>query len=102
MSPNPVDTDDWRTAGIFAKAFLHDIYCEAKRKEILQASIQHALIILEKKPTTDDSLWDSSIEEALQKVAHNIENTYEALDNYETDMIKQILLKGHQVVNTNR
>ena len=32
MSDNPVESDEWRIAGVFAKAVLTDVYAEAKRK----------------------------------------------------------------------
>ena len=35
MSPNPVDFEDWRIAGLFAKSFLADVYADARRKEKL-------------------------------------------------------------------
>ena len=69
---------------------------------MLQDAMKKAIDILDSKPTTDDRLWDSSIEEALSKVAHQIENTFEVLDDVETEMIKQVLIKGHTVINENK
>ena len=56
--------------------------------------MEETIQILDQQPTTDSKLWDSSIEEALQKVASHIEITTDLLDDVETEMIKCILLKG--------
>ena len=63
--------------------------------------MEHAIKVLDETPTNNmRKLWDSSIEEILQSVAREIEYAVHPhdFDNYEVEMIKYILLKGHQVV----
>ena len=60
--------------------------------------MEEAIEILDKTPTTTRKLWDSSMEEALQNVARQIEITVDDLDDLEIEMVKYILLKGQQVI----
>ena len=65
MSDNPVDSDEWRIAGVFAQAVLTDIYAEAKRKQKLRDTMERIIKTLDEDTITDKKLWNSSIEESL-------------------------------------